>query len=418
MTDTDIEQRLRDLRLTDSPPSGTARQVDTARAWREFRALRSRSTATRRRGLSAAAAAVVAALVISVPLLSGGHHHTGAPLPVTGTSIPGSPRTFPKAVVARIPLSGVVAVVGDAGHAWVIRTAGPPETPAGYQLAGIDLRDNSVMFTKNLGKDLPSVAAGDGRLWITTPYGQGHGQIARLDLATGQVLSAIHLSAAMNHAKAGRCSQISYSAGMLYAACQVRGVRGTGFWNILPVSERGFYLGGIVHGNVSSVVAAPGALWYVRDYTQIEGLAHVTGDTRYVTAHDRGYWNQPPGGQGLVYDGGSIWVLSGGERLTRFDAVTGQTTRVFTYHSYDPKRAGGLDFLTAGDGWLWFLDNGYPFSGVLRVSESNGRPAGGVSIPPNSCGQYVCSQIFYTRGAVWVPTAELLIRIATSRFPS
>jgi len=54
---------------------------------------------------------------------------------------------------------------------------------------------------------------------------------------------------------------------------------------------------------------------------------------------------------------------------------------------------------------------------VLRVSESTGRPAGGVRLAPNSCGQVVCSQIFYTPGSVWVPTAELLIRIDTSRMP-
>ena len=124
-----------------------------------------------------------------------------------------------------------------------------------------------------------------------------------------------------------------------------------------------------------------------------------------------------PGEQGLVYGDGSVWALSGGERLARIDPYTGHVLRRYTYRNYDPRRAGGLDFLTAGDGWLWFLDNGYPFSGVLRVSESTGRPAGGVRIPPNSCGQQICSQIFYTPGSVWVPTAELLIRIATSRLP-
>jgi hypothetical protein len=55
---------------------------------------------------------------------------------------------------------------------------------------------------------------------------------------------------------------------------------------------------------------------------------------------------------------------------------------------------------------------------VLRVSEVTGHPAGGIPIPPASCGQVVCSQIFYTPGSAWVPTAELLIRIDTSRMPA
>ena len=155
LTDVELEQRLRDLKLADLPPSATARRLDTAAAWREFHALRSRSATRRRRALSVAAALVVAALVIAVPALSGRHHHRGVPQAVTGTNIPGSPKTYPKAVVARIPLSGVVAVVGDAGHAWVIRSSGPPATPVTYRLAGIDLRDNSVSFTTNLWAMIP-----------------------------------------------------------------------------------------------------------------------------------------------------------------------------------------------------------------------------------------------------------------------
>jgi hypothetical protein len=54
---------------------------------------------------------------------------------------------------------------------------------------------------------------------------------------------------------------------------------------------------------------------------------------------------------------------------------------------------------------------------VLRVSEATGRPAGGVAVAPNSCGQQTCSQIYYTPGSVWVPTAEVLIRIAPARLP-
>src|SRR5262249_7470073 len=189
------------------------------------------------------------------------------------------------------------------------------------------------------------------------------------------------------------------------------------FWNIIPSTEKAYYLGGIERGNVSSLLAAPDAVWYVRNYFQLKGFAYATGNTKYVSAAPS-YWSQPPGGQILFYGGGSAWALRAGERLIRLDPLTGTITNVFTYRNFDPGRAGGLDFVTAGGGWLWFLDSGYPFSGVLRVSEATGRPAGGVLIPPGSCGQAVCSQIFFTPGSVWVPTMEYLIRIDTSRLPS
>jgi hypothetical protein len=109
-------------------------------------------------------------------------------------------------------------------------------------------------------------------------------------------------------------------------------------------------------------------------------------------------------------------VLGAAEKLARIDAATGRLVGYYTYRNYDPARAGGLDYLAAGGGWLWFIDNGYPFSGVLRVSEATGEPSGGVPIPPSSCGQVTCSQIYVTPGSVWVPTAELLIRIDPARF--
>ena len=52
MTDTDLEQRLRDLRQVIMPPSGRGRPGSTAAAWREFQALRSRSVTIRRRALA------------------------------------------------------------------------------------------------------------------------------------------------------------------------------------------------------------------------------------------------------------------------------------------------------------------------------------------------------------------------------
>jgi hypothetical protein len=406
MTDTDLEQRLRDLRQADMPPSSTRPPVDTAAAWREFQALRSRSVTTRRRSLVGSAIAAAAAIAIAIPALTG-TSNGGRPTPTTSNQVPASPHTYPKAVVARIPLSRVMEVVGDAGHAWAVRAVGQPGLVTTYQLVGIDLRTNSIMFRTPLGKQLPAIAAGDGRLWLTTPYGQARGQIARVDLATGQVLNMIRLPAS-------QCSRIAFAAGRLFAACGINGAPGTQIWRIDPVTERTRSLAGPQYGGVFSLVATPDSVWNVRVSGAVR-LIDMAGHSR--TVHVTPRYQVIAGTQSVVYGDGSVWVLGDGERLARFDPVTGQLLSRYTYRNYDPGRAGGLDFLTAGGGWLWFLDNGYPFSGVLRVSESTGRTAGGVRIAPNSCGQVVCSQIFHTPGSVWVPTAELLIRIDTSRMP-
>lgn len=410
MSETDLERRLRGIAVMSPAGHAAARTVDTAAAWRELAELRARSRAARRRGLTAACVAGAAAVAIAVPAIAvglSGHQPGGRP---SGQVTPGT-RAYPGAIAASIPLSGVVAVVGDAGHAWVIRQTGQPGYRASYQLAGIDLRTNSVMFEMGLGGGAqPAIAAGAGRLWLTTPYGQGRGQIERVDLATGQLLSTIHL-------QAGPCTALSFSANHLFANCEAGGRRVTAFWRINPHTQRTARLTGRLHGYIDSMVAVPQALWYVANLGTIKGYTHAQGSPQPLTARVPGYFDYAPAAAGLVYASGSIWALGGGERLARISPYTGKVIRTYTYRDYDPHRAGGLNFLTAGDGWLWFLDNGYPFSGVLRVSMATGRPAGGVPIPANSCGQQVCSQIYFTPGTVWVPTAELLLRIDASRLP-
>jgi hypothetical protein len=399
------------MRLADLPAGTEGRPIDTARAWRDFESLRSRSSAIRRRAMAAAAAVIVAGTAIAIPALAGGHSRGRGPQPSATGVFPPSPRTYPGAVAARYQMSGVTAVVGDAGHAWVIRNLGLPRAASTYQLAGINLQTNSVMFRVGLGRQQRAIAAGEGRLWLTTPFGRAGGQIVRVDLATGQVLSSIHLAA-------GRCDALSFGSGHLFASCEVGGPASTAVWRINPVTQRAFRLTRTIRGYVGPLTATSEAsLWYTVNYTRIAGLTNAGGNPQPVTVRDAGFQDQPTGGPRLAYDGNSIWALSSGERLARIDASTGQVTQLFTYRNYDPGRAGGLDFLAAGGGWLWFLDNGYPFSGVLRVSEATGRPAGGVAIAPNSCGQPSCSQIYYTPGSVWVPTAELLIRIVPARLP-
>jgi hypothetical protein len=391
------------------------RAIDTGRAWGEFEGLRARSDATRRRALAAGGSAVIAALVITVPLLTNSHSGRRTPPPSVAVIAPGPPRAYQRAIVARLELSGVIAVVGDATQAWALRSASQqatieqPAAAGSYQLVALDLRNNTITYRVNLGRQPRAVAAGAGRVWLTTPSRQAGGQIVRLNPATGRVVQTLHLPT-------GRCTDLVFGYGHLYAACGSRRPGGTDYWTINPESARAFrFAAPLRTGAVRAVAATPDALWWVSNYSQVVGLAHVNaGLPTRVTA-------SVPGGvdlwSSLAYDSGSVWVLGSVERVARIDAVTGKLVKMFTYQNLDPERTGGLDYLTAGAGWLWFLDNGYPFSGVLRVSESTGRPVGGVAIAPDSCGHQVCSQIFYTPGSVWVPTAGLLIRIDPGRLP-
>ncbi len=396
----------------DRDTSGEQPEIDTACAWREFEALRARRSAARRRDLRAAiAVAAVVAIAIGFPVLAGRRPASRS------QPVPAAPAIYPRAVVAKFDLSGVISVVGTAARAWAIRgisRAGTIEQPGAattYQLVGIDLRKNTLLYRVNLGRRPRAIAAGAGRVWLTTPSGQAAGQIVRIDPASGRIVQTLHLHA-------GPCTQLSFGWGHLFAGCDVGGRERSTLWRIDPVRQRGYRLPGMARGYISSLTAAPNALWYVVDFARISGLAHVTASRPLqVTARDPAYRDTSAGTQGLVYDAGSIWALGSAERLARIDAVTGDVVRHYSYRSYDPARAGGLDFLTAAGGWLWFLDNGYPFSGVLRVSEATGHPAGGVPIPPGSCGQAPCSLIYATPGSIWVPTAELLIRIDPSRLP-
>jgi DNA-directed RNA polymerase specialized sigma24 family protein len=393
------------------------RAIDTRRAWGQFEELRARSAARRRRALTAGGSAVIAALVITVPLLTSSHSVQRMPPPSVRLNAPSPPRAYRRAIVARFELSGVISVVGVAMQAWAVRSASQPATieqPAAagsYQLVGLDLRNNTITYRVNLGRQPRAVAAGAGKVWLTTPSRQAGGQIVRLNPATGRVVQTLHLPT-------GRCTDLVFGYGHLFAACRSRRPGRTDYWTINPVSARAFRLAGPLRtGPVLGFAAAPDALWWVSNIysTQVDGLAHLNASRpKHVTVSVPGAgdaWSS------LAYDSGSVWVLSGVERVARIDAVTGKVVKMFTYRSLDPARTGGLDYLTAGDGWLWFLDNGYPFSGVVRVSESTGRPVGGVAIASNSCGHQVCSQIFYTPESVWVPIAGLLIRIDPGRLP-
>src|SRR5258707_12358650 len=108
MTDTDLEQRLQELRVADMAAEAGSR-IDTSRAWRELRLLRSRRNRNRRRGLTVAVAiTAAAAIAIVVPTLRGGRSaipDNGQPSePSTGPSgRPGPVPMYPSANLSPLP---------------------------------------------------------------------------------------------------------------------------------------------------------------------------------------------------------------------------------------------------------------------------------------------------------------------------
>ena len=432
MTDTDLERRLRELRITDMARGAAGQRLDTGRAWREFRLLRSRRGRNLRRGLTVGVAlAVAAAVVVVVPIFGGspsavpGHGQRSEPStrPSTRpTGRPGPVRAYPGAVAARIPLSGVVSLVANTEQAWAVRTAGPAAA-ARFQLARIDLRTNKVTLRSNLGQrseapgqrpEAPAVALGGGALWLTTSFGRARGQVARIDPASGRVVSALHLPA-------GRCGWLAYAGGQLWTRCEAVRGRALDFFRVDPATGQVNWRAGPALGQIGSMAVAPQSVWYMAYNSGVYGLIDQGGRARAVTVHDRAFPVSFAYTEELVSGEGAIWAIATDESIARIDPATGRVVRFYTYRSYDPGYSGGLAFLAVGPGSLWGLDDGYlyrghPFSGVLRVSMATGRPLGRVNFAHGFCGQ-PCSQIFATPGAVWVPTAQLLIRIDPSRLP-
>jgi hypothetical protein len=276
-----------------------------------------------------------------------------------------------------------------------------------YQLVEIAEGTNKVILTVNLGSAPQSVAAAAGMVWLTTGHGQRLGQLVQIDPATGGVMATMHLAART-------CLRITFSGRNLWAECAVSNTR-TEFVRIDPYT--GLVTGkvGPVSGFAGSIAAAPGGILYVGYNPNIYQVIQVgrRPAARSIKVSSDSYSSQQP-----LYGEGDVWTLSYDESVAKADLASGRVLRVYTYRTYDPGRAGGLDHFTVGNGSLWLLDDGYPFSGVLRVSVRTGRPLGAVAIPKaGDCGATPCSQIYSTPGAIWVPTAFSLIRIDPSRLP-
>src|SRR5262249_19775399 len=316
-------------------------RFDTGRAWRELRLLRSRRSRNRRRVLTVAVAiTAAAAIAIVVPALRGGpsghSNHRQPGEPTTGSSRgPGPVRMYPGAIVARIPLGGVINLVGDAAQAWAIR-AREPLGAGGYQLARIDLRTNKVTLRSDLGKRPELMAFSGDALWLTTHFGQALGQLVRLNPATGKVVTTLHLPA-------GRCTGLAYSGGQLlaytrgqlWATCKVT-ANAHDFFRIDPATGQVDWQAGPAPDQPGPMAATPRSFWYSYYNSGIHGLIDQGGRVRSVTVHDLAFPTSFANTQELVYGDGAIWAIADDESIARIDPATGRVTRIYTYRTYDP----------------------------------------------------------------------------------
>ena len=430
------ELRRTVLRLARDRPAGAGRTVraavpaepggpaepDTERAWAELAGLRAGYLAGRRRrrrrvGGAAAAVLAVAAAAVAAVRLTAPHQAAlasgpgGAPGPAAAGGGPaGQPRLYPGAVAAHIPIGGVLALAGDRTAIWVIRALPPASGPTSYQLARIDVGTGRVAWRRDLGRHLPdSITAGASGVWLTTGRSEAAGQIERFNPVTGRSAGVLHLPA-------GPCTSVTLVAGRLIAQCYAPGAPGVVFLRVDPVTGHVSWRASPTSSRIFAVAAGPRSVWYDVGYSGIYGLVRTArGGVRRVTVYRQHDPVNFAYTRALTYADGAVWVLNSDENVAEIDPATGRVTRSFSYRSYDPAQAGGLDFFAVSDRSLWFLDDGYPFSGVLRVSTVTGRQAGGVpGIPPGAC-LAACSQIYATPGSIWVPTGSALVRIVPAR---
>jgi len=348
------------------------------------------------------AIAAVAAFVVTIPVTAvilssgssgqapgnGGDRNSGG--------MPPAP-AVPAGTVARIPLSRVVSIAGDAGQLWAVRFLG--RASGEYELVKIDVHTDKIMLRVTLGQAYEAVAAGAGTVWLTRPFGRMRGQLERVDPATGHVVKIVRLPGVW-------CGSLTFSAGSLLAECRTR-PPGAKFVLLNPMTGTTEWASAPVSDAASLAAAAPDGVWYTTP-VGISGLERAGSSARPLIT--RAYSVSLALTQSLVYSGGFIWAMTGDEKVAKIDPDTGKIVRIYTYRTYDPGFVGSLRYLAVGQGSLWFLGEGQ-LSGVLRVSIATGMPIGWV-LPRGlvSCGQ-PCGAIYDTQGAVWVPTTKWLIKI-------
>jgi hypothetical protein len=431
MNDTEFEPLLSVLRAEAAGLTERAEdRIDTARAWREFLVLRDRASRSRRRryllmaAAATASAAVTAAVTVAVLGVAGpgssgnrppagpGERHTPRPshFPPLGV------RSYPRAVVARIPLSAVQYLAQDGNWLWAVQMVPPPGPAVArhFDLVKIDARTGRMVLRVNLGQTPAVVAARAGIIWLTRP--DRARQVARINPATGKVMTALRLRAA------GNCGYLTFVARGLWAECG-SGKWGSVFLRLNPVTGHVVERLGPVRGPVGFQSAfTPRSVWYSDNYAGLNGVVPANGlpGFRVLNVRDAAYPTSFVYIQSLVYEAGAVWALTNDESVAKINPADGHVEQVFTCRNYDPACQGGLGFMTAGQGSLWFLNDSYSdghrSTSVLRVSMATGKPLGQVKIQPGSCGQ-PCYQIYGASGRIWVPTLTELIGIDPARVP-
>jgi hypothetical protein len=401
-------------------PAGD-RELDPEQAWLRFVEFQSiaRRTTFLRLATGAATAAAVAAVVTALMTFGGTGRHAALPVTRQQGSRPLLVGVYPSAVVAQLPLTGVVSVVGDKSHVWVVRRATRGRAGNSYQLVEIDPRTNRMTLRASLGSQRPAVVLGGGALWLTTPFGGQLGQVDQVDPATGRVVGALHLPG-------GSCKFLAYSAGHLYAGCQSSGSSGSGatqgvteFIRIDPSSGRLRGHADLV-GIPRVITASPSGVWF----TGLSGINALTGapfgsqsiavSPTYYRPSLAPYRPSLTRISSLDYSAGFVWALTSNEHVARINPATGRVVRVYRLAS----DGGKTRAMAPGLGSMWLMVDGPGFSNVLRVDEDTGFPLGRVPMQPEICYLQSCSQIYFAAGAIWVPTPDGLTRINPALVPS
>jgi streptogramin lyase len=347
-------------------------------------------------GPALAVALLIALAVTAGPPAGKPGHRSEHRRPVT------SPPVYQVGLAVRIPVKRVVDIAGFGGDLWAIRSG------ARYQLVKIEARDGTVLLRVGLGRYYQAVGDVAGMVWLTTPFGRAGGQLERIDPATGRVIMTAHLPA-------GTCdAALAVSSGRLVAQCRV-GSPGTAFFLLNPRNGAVEWRSARLSDLTGLFVALPGGVWYTTP-SGIKGIIGFGAHSQAITVFN------PPGinlatAQVLTSGDGYVWALDSDESVVKISPATGNVLWVYGVGGYQPSYFRAVKGLAVGGSSLWLV-GGRPVGSVLRVRAADGQPLGLVpSTDIGSCGQ-PCGLIYDIHGAVWVPTANWLIKIFPLALPS
>ncbi len=392
-----------DLVSSGRPGGGRA---ERAAAWLRLRLprlARARPGWTGRARLAAAAVVLLAASV-TVPLLAGQAAAPGRPRAVRAQEAAAQPAPdYPGAIVARLPLPDVDAMVQAGRQLWA--TTGT--LTGSSQLIRIDPRTGRVVLRVRLrdAGHLPGLLYGSGRLWVVA-YPPGHPSLRLLQVrpATGKITRQIV-------APAG-CWSATYGLAHLWLVCGAayssRIVRMNPATGRVDTSS-----GALPYQDVQLSVGAQGA-WFSSE----TAVAQVAPSGQWLTGLilGRAALHAALGSPSLAFGGGALWALSYSESIARINPGTGRVTDIISKGRFDPRYQFLDDIvMTTGQRSLWLLAPA-DRNQLVRVDMRTGAARGEVTVG-GSCGQ-PCDQLYDAAGSVWIPDGRQLIRIDPRRIPA